>query len=535
MKSTSADHRIRIISQGYNTWRVQVLFSERNLSADEITARLQEVKQELARHFGVPDFMLQYARLLGRQQVRHGLLVQMQIIKQDRPAGPPAFRAKPLRMDDGSLVSDMILEADLYPYDEFDHRITRLVIEARLKGAGFDLFCINWDEITGALVEMEETERPFLGLQIGRGKLPGAGRSSRITYGIHHEQEPFLTSAWMGVRPVQKGDFLVEVSQPIAGHHWGRNVFGRELEPQQGLQTRLEAGDGTQLWLRGTQLVAQRDGLLIFDRSGRDKRDCDTRTMALAKLTGHVRPAKILDQTQAIDIELTEPTIIMGDVAAGSRICSRAPLFIAGNVEENAHVECSASLRIGGDVRKAYIKAQRHCCITGFITEAKLECGFTLQLDAGVLNSSLRATDVIGREIRGGTVEALRQTSFDHVEETGGAATAIRINLRRFLENQQIAGREAIADLRRSLAQIQDIFGPETILQVTESTAQRVLLHWLRQQKSIGGGNFTHVEVQELRTILEVVPLIRQQMAAMGMELRDITTQLVSSKEEKNT
>jgi hypothetical protein len=535
MESASADHRIRIISQGYNTWRVQVLFTERNLSANEITARLQEVKQELARHFGTPDYMLQYARLIGRQQVRHGLLVQMQIVKQDRPSGPPAFRAKPLRLEDGSFVSDMVLEADLYPYDEFDHRLTRLVIEARLKGAGFDLFCVDWDEITGALVEMEQTEHPVMGLTIGNGRPPGLGRSSRITYGISHDQESFLSSAWMGVRPVQKGDFLVEVSQPIAGHQWGRNVFGRELEPQQGLQTRLEAGDGTQLWLRGTQLVAHRDGLLVFERNGRDKRDCDTRGMALAKLTGRVLPAKTLEQTGAFDIEIIEPTIIMGDVASGSRIHARAPLFIAGNVEEDARVECSFTLRIGGEVRKAKIKSLRHCCITGFVTESKLECGFTLQFDAGVLNSALRATDVLGREIRGGAVEALRQTSFDSVEESGGAATAIRINLRRFLENQQVAGREAIADLRRSLAQIQDIFGPDIVLQVTESTAQRMLLHWLRQQKSTGGGNFTHAEVQELRTILEVVPLIRQQMAAMGMELRDITTQLVSCENEPKT
>lgn len=535
MKSASSDHRIRIISQGYNTWRVQVLFSERNLLVDEITARLHEVKQELARHFGVPDYLLQYSRLIGRQVVRHGLLVQMQIIKQDLPSGPPAFHAKPLRMEDGSLVSDMLIEADLFPYDEFEHRLTRMVIEARLKGAGYDLSCIDWDAVSGALAETEQTERPVLGLVIGRGIPPGLGRSSRVTYGIHHEQEAFLPSAWMGIRPVHKGDFLVEVSPPIAGHQWGRNVFGRELEPQQGLLTRLEAGEGTQLWLRGTQLVAHGDGLLVFDRNGRDKRDCDTRGMALAKLTGSVLPAKVFDHTQVFEIELTESAIILGDVAAGSRIRSRAPLFIAGNVEEDSRVECSASLRIAGDVRKAHIKASRHCCITGFVTESNLECGFTLQFDAGVLNSTLHATDVIGREIRGGTVEALRQTSFDHVEESGGAATAIRINLRRFLENQQVAGREAMDDLRQSLAQIQDIFGPEIVLQVTESTAQRSLLHWLRHQKNLGGGNFTHTEVQELRAILEIVPLIRQQMTSMGLELRDITSQLITREGESNS
>jgi hypothetical protein len=60
-----------------------------------------------------------------------------------------------------------------------------------------------------------------------------------------------------------------------------------------------------------------------------------------------------------------------------------------------------------------------------------------------------------------------------------------------------------------------------------------MLLRWLRQQKSAGGGNYTHVEVQELRAVLEMVPLIRQQLSVMGMEMRDIAKQLATCASEE--
>ncbi|RPH94973.1 DUF342 domain-containing protein [candidate division KSB1 bacterium] len=528
MQAASQDQRVRLISQGYNTWRVQVLFSERELSAEEITNRLREVKQQLARQFGVPDAILEYSRLLSKQTTRNGLLVQIQIVKQDLPSAAPVIRTQPMCAPDGSIFSDMRLEADFHPFDEYDHPLTRLSIEGRLKTSGYDTSLVNWDTVTEAICEMEITAKPVYNLEIGRGMLPDPGRSSRLTFGIRPDQEAFLASAWMGVRPVLDGDFLLEVSSPSSGHKWGKNVFGRELEPRQGLQTKLEAGDGTKLRMRGTQLFAASEGMLVFERIGRDKRDCDAFNLVPAKIVGHVRPMSVFRESQVYDLDLTTPAMVTANVLAGSRIVSSAPLLITGDIEENTRIECADSLRVAGTIKSAAVVSGRHCCISGFVMQSDLRAVMSLQIDGGVFNSSLQATDVMAREIRGGAVEALRQTSFDRVDDTGGNATAIRINLNKFLQHQQVAGREAIKELQQSLAMIVDIFGHEITLQVTESTAQRMLLHWLRQRKTAGTGNFTHMEVQDYREILEMVPLIREQLKALGMELRDITAQLVS-------
>jgi hypothetical protein len=526
---SSSEQRVRLISQGYNAWKVQVLFHDVNLSSSEISDRLQEVKLALANKFGVPDKLLEYTRLISKSLTRNGLLVQMQITKQDLPSGPPRFEAQPVKAEDGTMFSDMRVEAGLYPFDEFDQPVTRLVVEARLAGQGFDLGCIIWEPIAKAIEEMQQTLKPVFGLEIGRGVIPGLGKASRLTYGVRHEQEKFLPTAWMGVRPVFRGDFLVEVSPSVTAHRWGKNVYGRELEPRKGLETRLAAGDGSRLVFRGTQLIADRDGLLVFERIGRDKRDRNAWDMVPARLTGHVFPMKTFSESQVFDLDLAEPAAILATVQPGSRIHSSAPLFIEGDVQAGSHIECSEPLRVSGNVTEATVVSASHVCVCGFVARSNLDSALTLQIDGGVLDADLHATDVVAREIRGGSVEALHQSNFQHVGESGGQATAIRINLRKFLERQQKAGKEALEELRHSLMEIVTIFGPEITLQVTESTAQRLLLRWLRDQKQKGLGNFTHVEVQEFRAVLEMIPLIREQLAAIGMELRDTTAQLTQA------
>ena len=42
----------------------------------KISNRLHEVKAELASHFGLSDKLLEYTKLLSKQETRQGLLVQ---------------------------------------------------------------------------------------------------------------------------------------------------------------------------------------------------------------------------------------------------------------------------------------------------------------------------------------------------------------------------------------------------------------------------------------------------------------------------
>lgn len=528
MPEPASDQRVRLISQGYNTWKMQILFTKPDMPAAEISERLRDAKRELARQFGVPDNLLEYTGLLGRQETRNGLLVQLQITKQDVPANAPRFRTEAMKGPDGTAFSDMILLADLHPYDEYDHPLTKHAVEARLNTAGFPSAWIDWPKLEETIDTMRISNKPIIGLEISRGILPSTGKASRVTYGVRRDQERMLDSAWIGIRPVSRNEFIAEVSTSSVGLQWGRNVYGRELEPRPGLQTRLEAGDGTTLTLRGQRLVAAQDGLLVFERFGRDRRDKDAFDLVPVKILGRVLPVNTIVGYDIADLTLNEAAAIMGSIPSGARIRSTSSLFIDGDVEKDVMIECAGAVRIMGYVRRANIRSTKHVCIHGDIADSDINTSLTLYSEGRVIDSKVRASDVIAEEIRGGDVEALRQPPPHTLKDSGSTATAIRINLRKFFEMQQIDGRAALEDLRGSLSHILDIFGPDITLQASEGTEQRLLLKWLRKQKAAGIGNYTHAEVQEFREVLELIPRIREQLTSIGLELREVTTQLES-------
>ena len=88
------------------------------------------------------------------------------------------------------------------------------------------------------------------------------------------------------------------------------------------------------------------------------------------------------------------------------------------------------------------------------------------------------------------------------------------------MAEQRAAGEDALLTLRKQITRLSEIFGSEMLQQVTPDTVQIHLLRWLRHQKTIGVASYTHPQVQELRTLLELVPSLRSQMASIAGELR---------------
>ncbi|MDD5087682.1 MAG: FapA family protein [bacterium] len=524
MSERPPDQKVRLIGQGYNCWRMQVLFTRPDISAAEVSERLQEAKRDLASRFGIPDSLLAYTRLLGRQLTQNGLLVQLQITKREVPSNAPRFRCEPLQAADGTVFTDMRLIADLHPYDEWDRPMTKELVKARMEAAGYGSGWVDWDVVYQAVEQMRETHQPVENLEIARGVLPGVGPSSHLTYGVRHDQERFLDSAWIGVRPVLRGEFIVEASESASGHQWGRTACGRELPPRPGLQTRLEAGDGVTTALRGRQLIAGRDGLLVLRRYGRDRRQKDACDLVPVKLTAQVLEAQIIAAADAANLEFQDAVILEGSLPENARIRTQHPLYIEGDVTRGSFVQCGESLRVNGSLLEATVMGAHHVCIHGDVRKSDVSAHLTLHADGRITDSVVRAADVIAGAVQGGDVEGLRRPPLHR--DDGGLATAIRINLRKFLETRQDAGRDALDDLQRTLSHIESIFGPAIVQRAGEGKEQRLLLRWLREQKQAGTGNYTHAEVQELRTALELLPMIREQLAAIGLELRDVTSRL---------
>lgn len=519
------DVAFKIVSQAFNSWKVQTSFPKLVDSAT-LAHRLQEVKSALARQFNMPDNLIEYDRLLSREVTEEGTTVLIQFLRKSVQAGTPRFRLLPIKLEDGAIIPDMILEADIYPLDEYEQPTTLELVQSRASAEGMDLGLINWNVVVSAIEKMAEDFEPALGLEVARGVAPDFGLPCKIKYGETKLTSGPLPSAWMGCFPVRKGEQLTEISQAIPGRRTGRNLLGRELTPRVGIEAKIEAGDGAVISRGGSAIVAARDGIVHFERSGRDKRESDSRDRIPAKLVISVRPMISFTQTDQFILDLTDAVVIRGDVLPGSNIRSRSSLCIEGNVGECSNIECAGTLRIAGNVQGASVSSETHLNIIGHVKDSRLEAAGTVQIEGTAEDCFVHARDVIAHHVKGGSVEALNLTEIDVVHDSEKSAASVRINLRKLLEHQQVSNKETIEELRDSMAAITQVFGPEVALQVEAGSVQLYLLQWLRKQKSSFGASYSQTEVQEFRTLLESVPHIRSQLAALGNELREVTRKL---------
>ena len=142
MPTDSSDTQIRLIAQGPDLWRVRVLFED---GLEElIPQKLREIKVDLAKGFGVPNNLLEYVQMISKRRTKKGLLVEIQIRKQPIPFGAPVIRYLPMKGPSGIEYSDMQIEADLFPVDNYGHAISRKSIEGILRGDGVDLTLVDW-------------------------------------------------------------------------------------------------------------------------------------------------------------------------------------------------------------------------------------------------------------------------------------------------------------------------------------------------------------------------------------------------------
>ncbi len=515
---------MKVTSLGYNKWKVQVLFEEQN--TEEIKNRLGDVKAELARQFGVPDQLLQYTRMLGREQTEHGTSVVIEIVKRTIPCGAPQFRLLPMTAPDGTVFTEMLLEVDLFPLDEFEQFVSFQTVQSHASMSGVEMTQIAWSKIQDALNTMSQTCEPVLGLVVATGEFPDFGISSQIHYSPLNQELGVIQSAWIGAHAVSQGEILVETSPARPGRKPGRNLLGRELEPRPGIETRLEPGDGTRLGSGGHKVIATRNGVVTYKRVGLNRHSRDSRDSQPGRLIVSVLPVTEVQETQKFDIESHSALMIRGNVLSGSQIRSRAPIVIEGNVLNGSRIETRSSLRVLGDVSGSYLSSDQHLSLYGNAHNSHLIAKLSVQLDGRVVDSTVRAMDVLALEIIGGDVEALSRTSVSRVNDSETGAASVRINVRKYLEEQEESGRRNIEDIRATLGQMIQIFGPQIVSQVEAASLSRTLLQWMRGQKSVTGLGYTNTEVHDYRALLETVPILREQLAAAGMELREITQRL---------
>lgn len=509
LDTTNPDTRVQLVAQGANLWKVRVLFP--NERAQEIPEQLRQIKRELAASFGVSDQRLEYVQLLSRKKTRNGILVQMQIRKQESPSGDVRVRFLDMIASDGTHFSDMRVAVDLNPLDRFEKPITFETVENRLRMEGVDLSLVDRSHLRELIGTCIYDMIPIRDAVIAQGELPDVGLPSRMHYTWFPSGDKAAETSWLGLRLVEPGELIAEVRPPVQGIKTGKNVFGRELSPRRGTTIRLEAGSGVSVSPAGRSISAREEGILVFQRFFADKRVKDSLHSTPTVVKGEVQFFRRARGAEVSGI-VNESLWVIGDLPAKTKLSVYGDLIVHGKVGSECELQVSGDLRIHGNVADAALSVGAHLAVVGDITGAVLEVDLTAHIVGKATDCAIYAREIVAAELAGGLAEAFTQSSSD--------SPSVHFNRAKFLEEQQKAGESALETLRRQISQLLDIFGADVISQLTESNLQIMLLRWLRTQKAKGLPTYSHHQVQEYRALLEMAPLIRAQMAAIGEELR---------------
>ncbi len=510
LQLSDPDTKVRLVAQGRNLWRVRMLFP--NKRATEIPEQLRQIKDELAHNFGVANHRLEYVGLISKKRTHAGVLVEMQIRRQDAPSGAVRLRFEPAQAPDGTEFSDMKAIIDLFPLDEFEQTLTFAAVEQKLKAEGLELVLVKWPIIRDLVDSCVDRQAPIFDHVVAEGVLPDIGIPSRISYPWFPQSDEAAVTAWMGLRAVDAGEELVEVSVPVSGMRAGRNVFGRELSPRRGIVTRLQGSHGVVVAAGERRMQARERGLLVFRRIYSDRRTKDSPREMPMLLEAEVMRIRGVDG-DAADVQRWEETVwISGDLNAGARLHVNGDCVIDGDVPDGCQVTVAGSLRVYGSIGEAAVTTGGHLCVHGDLQDTLCEVGLVVQIIGVARESEIFAREILADHLEGGTAEAFASPTASN--------DVVHFNREKFLAEQRAAGEDALATLRRQITQLYEIFGPEILQQVTPDTVQIHLLRWLRQQKNSGAAQFSHPQVQELRTLLELVPSLRSQMTQIAGELR---------------
>lgn len=503
--------RIRLVAQGKNLWKVRMLFPKHR--ATEIPEQLRQIKTELALSFGIAERRLEYLQLLSKKHVKNGILVELQIRREAVPSGAVRVRFLPMEAPDGTQYSDMQALVDLFPLDDYERELTFETVEAKLRSEGIDSGVVNWKTLRHLVQECVDRQASLYDQVIAEGELPDVGNSSRLYYSWFPQSDAARATAWLGLRPVEKGEDFLEHQLPVSGLKSGRNVLGRELSPRKGNATRLEAGRSVSIGGSERKFVARESGVIFFRRTFSDKRTKDSPCETPTVLHAEIRRIRSENPDAAVMQKWDEDLWVNGSLEADSQLLVSGDCIVYGDIPNGCQVQVGKSLRVYGDVGEAVIGTGHHLCVHGKMTNSVCEVGLTAQLVGTATDCAIYAREILADSLVGGAAEAYTQITATH--------EAVFFNREKFLAEQREAGEDALATLRRQFARLYEIFGAEIVQQVHEESVQMHLLRWIRKQKSLGNGGYTHPQVQEFRTLLEILPGLRREISAVAAELRE--------------
>jgi len=525
--------KIHIVVQGYERWKAELTLGSSDTAESAIRANLRRAKQRLAQQYGVPEGQLEYTRLLGRRPTPQGLVVELEIVRQHLCKGAPVFRLEPVEGPDGTAFSDMVLRADLFPFDQFDKPLTRESLENYLVMRDIQLDLLDWAVLDKALETLQSTQKEIKGLTAGFGIFPDYGSDAIIEYALPTAEKNRAFAAQIGTRRVARGDLLVRRTPATTGLRMGRNLLGRELVARRGWDVELVAQEGAKLSRDGCSITAEREGLARFERLEQTIRRQGKVERVPARIVACVESLHAVEGNCVLQLDWNGHLEIQGSVRSGSKVRASGAMIVHGDIEKDCEIFARDSIHIDGKIYGSLVESDGHLAAGGAAAQTQAKAAKKVLIHGTVEDSCIRGQDVYLGEVKSSKVHALRQAVIEKERGSHGDESEIVVNLREFLSLQQIESAATVQKIAETMRRLVQLFGPKVIQTVNSTNMRQVLHQFLREQKGKGVAPYSPQDIANLRSILELVPAFRDLLADAGQELRELTDQIAVHEDQE--
>jgi uncharacterized protein (DUF342 family) len=313
----------------------------------------------------------------------------------------------------------------------------------------------------------------------------------------------------------------------------GRNLLGEELTSRRGWDVDLEAQDGAKLSPDGYYVTAEREGLARLERLEQTIRRHGKIERVPAKIIASVESLHTVEGNDILHLEWNGHLEIQGHVLPGSKVRASGAILVHGDIEKNCEISAQDSIHIDGTIYGSLVESDAHIAAGAVSSNAQVNAAQKVLIHGVVEDSSIKAQDIHAGGVRNSKIYALRQAVVENEGYSRRDSSDIVVNLREFLALQQLESTATVQKAGETMQRLAQLFGQEAIRAVNNTSIQKILHQFLREQKRRGMPPYSPHEIENLRSILELVPAFRDLLADTGQELQQVTNQIAQQGDQE--
>lgn len=488
-----------------DAWKVEIFIPSREMSASILPKILRIAKQKISSQHNLPLGLLTYEDLMQKKVRSDGVDVTAKIIRGKAEKGEPKLKFVSARSSRGIKYDDMELYLDLFPLRENGAALKADEVWKLLENIGLDNNKINAKTVNKAIEALQKNMVAIRNILVARGSFPEPGVDARVKFAVELEKED--EGDFISVSTVKANEIICRKIPPIKGSEPGITVRGDTLEPEEPLDIRLVAGEGTEISQDQCEIYAVEPGI------PRIREEYSFVSAVKSVITISIESVDVFDGSETLKITSDKHIKITGGLKSGSQIISQRMVIVSGDIDEDTSIMTSGNIHVSGRIKGGIHTTESDISEEGEIYSTKLMAHGTLTTKNTATHSILMGDEVNSKELVGCKVTAGSKAMIEAVSADEHGLTTMIIAGRLSHLQDKIRENQNFIDLaKNNLKRIEDILGEEIMDEASTANISRILMLHAKDLTKYGVQMMPGEHKEALRSLIGSISPIRYLM-----------------------